>query len=101
MKIVKMADMPVDVALEAFRRINVSNTWKEKVKIKKNGYKFSIITNTEPKDLRYPEGWYYAKGCFRNKHTSTTGMYSEVRMENSRGEPWENIARYSTLNMSE
>ena len=44
-----------------------------------------IITDVEPKDLVYPEGWYYAKGHFRNKHQSTTGVYSEIAMIYSDG----------------
>ena len=56
-----------------------------------------IITDVEPDQLRYPEGWYYAKGSLRNKHTSTTGIYFEVPMLNSHGQLWEKYARYCTL----
>jgi len=31
-----------------------------------------------PRDLVYPEGWAYTKGCFHNKHNSITGLYEEV-----------------------
>ena len=47
-----------------------------------------IITDLDPNRLVYPEGWYYAKGHLRNKHTSTTGLYSEVAMVNSAYQPW-------------
>jgi len=39
-----------------------------------------IYTNVEPKELVYPDGWYYSKGHFTNKHNSTTGIYSAVLM---------------------
>ena len=54
-----------------------------------------IFTDTEPMDLVYPEGWYYAKGTFRNKHTSSNGMYSEVMMFHKDGRRWD--ATYCTL----
>lgn len=54
-----------------------------------------LVTDVEPKDLYYPEGWYYAKGNFRNKHTSTNGFYDEVPMRKSNGEWWERT--YCTL----
>ena len=56
-----------------------------------------IVTDTEPKDLVYPEGWYYAKGSFRNKHMSSTGIYSEVLMMKSDGSFWGDEAKYCTL----
>ena len=30
-----------------------------------------IVTDTNPEDLLYPEGWYFAKGLFRNKRNAT------------------------------
>ena len=47
-----------------------------------------IITDTNPKKLFYPEGWYFAKGNFRNKHNSSSGRYDEVPMLKSDGTPW-------------
>lgn len=38
----------------------------------------ALISSQDPKDLYYPEGWYYAKGTFRNKGNTSTGTYEEV-----------------------
>lgn len=91
--VVKSCDYPVAVALQVFEMLNprVKAKWDRFSNLK------VIVTDVEPKDLTYPEGWYYAKGCFRNKHTSTTGIYSEIPMEKSDGSSWREDAIYSTL----
>lgn len=93
-KVVKMCDMKASIAMKVFQMLN-----PEKVTLKEHlrcdG--IYIYTDTEPKDLIYPEGWYYAKGAFRNKHQSTTGLYSEVLMFKNNGELWEEYAHYCTL----
>lgn len=47
-----------------------------------------IITDADPESLYYPEGWYFAKGNFRNKYNTTSGVYEEVPMLKSDGTPW-------------
>lgn len=82
-KTVKMCDMSGEVAAKVFQMLNY-----EKVKLEEDYCSdcgVSIITDMQPRDLVYPEGWYYAKGSFRNKHNSTTGMYCEVPMNKSDG----------------
>ena len=91
-KVVKMCDMPSYVAAMVFEALNPKT-----VRADIGGDEPIIITNTEPKDLIYPEGWYYAKGCFRNKHTSTTGDYYEVGMTMADGTQWKERATYCTL----
>jgi len=97
---VKSCDLPDFIALEVFRLLNTDYTGHCQLQVKKPGkdYRthYQIITDCEPKDLVYPDGWYYAKGCFRNKHTSTTGFYCEVRMFDSNGNPWGSRATYCT-----
>ncbi len=101
-KTVKMCDMSRDTAAKVFMMLNPG-----KVKYAIMGEIFDdcplpdlvLITDVEPKDLVYPEGWYYAKGTFRNKHTSTTGMYSTIEMMKSNGQFWENYAKYCTKDM--
>ena len=92
-KVVKACDYPLEVALKVLEMLNprVSTVWTHGVERR------AVITDTEPKDLTYPEGWYYAKGNFRNKHTSTTGIYAEVPMMKSDGTDWQDIAKYCTL----
>lgn len=80
---VKCCDLDGDIAAQLFALLNpkvVTIDWSEGDAV--------IITDAEPDQLTYPEGWYYAKGCLRNKHTSTTGLYSEVAMVNSAYQPW-------------
>jgi len=92
-KVVKSCDYPVEIAMKVLEMLNprVKITWAS------GSYLRTIVTDVEPKDLTYPEGWYYAKGCFRNKHTSTTGIYSEIPMEKSDGSSWRESATYCTL----
>ena len=96
-KVVKMCDMSVHVSSKVFAMLNPGL-----VKVEKSPYfhaagSIVIVTDTEPKELTYPEGWYYAKGMFRNKHQSTTGFYDEIHMLNSKGELWRDSAKYCTL----
>lgn len=91
---VKMCDMSKQIATEVFKMLN---SGKVRTKESHSYWGMVIVTDVEPKDLIYPEGWYYAKGYFRNKHTSSTGRYDEVRMVNSKGESWENYATYCTM----
>lgn len=94
MATVKMCDMSKYIACNVFKMLNGSNVQLKKI----NGYSISIVTDIEPKNLVYPEGWYYGKGYLRNKHTSTTGIYEEVPMETINGDNWGDIARYCTRN---
>lgn len=92
-KTIKMCDMSKEIAAKVFQCLNGDN-----VQLKKTNVGTIIVTDVEPMDLVYPEGWYYAKGNFRNKGTSTTGVYEEIYMEKSNGVAWEDIAKYCTLN---
>ena len=89
---VKMCNMNKAIAATVFKMLNVHDVQlKEHVSMGT-----VIVTDIEPKDLIYPEGWYYAKGNLRNKHTSTTGLYQEIHMLKSNGERWKNLATYCT-----
>ena len=93
-KTVKMCDMNKAIATQVFKMLN-----GDKVRLKETFSYFGtiIVTDIEPKDLVYPEGWYFAKGWFRNKHTSSTGRYDEVLMMKSNGACWGDIVNYCTL----
>jgi hypothetical protein len=93
-EIVKMCDMSKDIASMVFKLLNGS---KVHLKDTNSCVGTIIVTDVEPKHLVYPEGWYYAKGYFRNKHTSTTGFYEEVLMTKSNGKNWSETAHYCTL----
>lgn len=91
---IKTADLPGRIAAKLFATIN-----KDSMVIFLNRDPFVegthggpvLICSTNPKELVYPEGWYFAKGHFRNKGNSTTGIYSEVPFYRSGGygELWE------------
>ncbi len=91
MKIVKTCDLSGEVAARLFSMLNLGI-----VRFDRN----LLFTDVEPKDLNYPEGWYYAKGCFRNKYNSSTGAYSEITMLTYKQEMWGELAKYSTLDMT-
>lgn len=93
-KTIKMCDLSRDVAAKLFVLLNPG-----KVKYGTLGSDFVIITDVEPKDLVYPEGWYYAKGRYTNKRNSSTGMYSTLDMVTSNGQFWEDYANYCTKDM--
>ena len=90
-EIVKTCDLCDWVAANLFAMLN-----HDKVLVKRTEFGLIIETDTAPNQLRYPEGWYYAKGNFRNKHNSTTGLYYEVPMLKTNGDFWDEI--YCTNN---
>lgn len=84
-----MCDMHANIAARVFGSLNPETV---KVRIATDiGKVVSSVTDTEPKELVYPEGWYYAKGYFTNKHHSTTGAYQAVIMYKSNGDIWDAI----------
>lgn len=85
---VKTCDLSGDIAARLFSMLNLGV-------VNYNGG--LLFTDVEPKDLIYPEGWYYAKGSLRNKGNSSTGKYSEITMLTFKQEMWSELAKYSTL----
>lgn len=92
-KTIKACDYPVEIACRVFSLLNYPNVKVFRIR----GNQFLLKTDVEPKKLNYPEGWYYAKGTFRNKHMSSTGIYHEVDMEKNDGSCWRDTAKYCTL----
>ena len=91
-KTIKMCDMEVNIAANVLKMLNPG-----KITITANARGIAIVTDTEPRILCYPEGWYYAKGVFTNKHKSSTGLYNAVPMKRTDGRSWQDIATYCTL----
>ena len=92
MKVVKMCDMPAKIAVKVFDMLNPG---KMKITYNLRGSMY-IQTDTEPKALIYPEGWYYAKGCFRSKYKNPCSG-EELPLIKSNGREWGDTARYCTL----
>ena len=85
--VVKMCDMTGRVAAEVLRMLNPD---KVTLKVAEDIDKVvSIVSSVEPKELTYPEGWYYAKCHLTNKHNSTTGAYFTILMVDTTGEIWD------------
>ncbi len=76
--VVKSCDLPGQVAAKLFVMLNRGNV--ELVDDCDVCVPY-LSVKVNPKELVYPEGWYYAKGAFRNKHNSTTGLYDEILVE--------------------
>jgi hypothetical protein len=89
----KMCDMNKNIAAKVFVLLNNNRISIDNI----DNMRMFLITDTEPKDLLYPEGWYYAKGRFTNKHNTSTGLYEEIYMMKSSGESWQQSATYCTL----
>ena len=86
-KTVKMCDMSGVIAATVFQLLNPKTI---DVRIAKDtGRVTRIIASVEPKELIYPEGWYYANGYFTNKHNSTIGAYDAIVMFDNNGEIWD------------
>lgn len=93
-KTIKMCDLTAELAAMIFAKINNGKVVVDRYEF--NG-EYVIFTDVEPAELTYPEGWYYANGNFRNKHTSTTGFYGEIPMLKHNGNSWRHSATYCTL----
>ena len=85
---IKSADFPRDIALAVFEMLNIDKSGTRHVKViwpEDNEYcaRHKIITDREPADLIYPEGWYYAKGNFRNKHNGSIKGTTQILVTDS------------------
>lgn len=76
-KFIKSCDMPKGIIIDIFKMLNQKN-----VKIIDQPWDGLnprvIVSQVSPAELIYPEGWYFAKGCLRNKHQSSSGLYEEI-----------------------
>ncbi len=91
-KQVKSCDLDGRVAAQLLELLNPNN-----VKFHNRAFGEWVVTDTEPSQLTYPEGWYYKNGYFLNKGQSTNGFFKEIVMMTSKGDFWGDKAKYSTL----
>ena len=87
---VKMCDVSAKIAAMVFKELNPGQI--ELIELD-NG-EVNIVTDIEPIDLVYPEGWYYAQGKFRNNHKSIISI-NYATMLNSKNELWQRNAPYT------
>ena len=87
-KTVKTADLGGCLAARLFEALNPDVEYLEFDPIDLSNYAGVIVTDEDPESLIYPEGWYFSKGYFRNKHNSSTGLYEEIPMARRDGTYW-------------
>ena len=89
-KVVRMADISAREAA----KILVAHNCGEVAYLPFNPFNLNgpecgaILSVVDPRELTYPEGWYFAKGNFRNKHNTVSGRYEEIPVYRPNGEPW-------------
>ena len=82
---IKCCDLDGDTAARLFALLN-----PREVALQRSGFVGGvdeireIVVDASTDSLVYPEGWYFAKGRFTNKHNSSTGQYSAIPMRVSR-----------------
>ena len=54
-KIVRTADLSIEIATRIFEALN-----RGKITLVSSGEQITIVTDTDPKYLTFPEGWYFA-----------------------------------------
>lgn len=82
-KIVRMADLPINMVVRIFSELN-----RGKIMIVSGNEQETVITDTDPKYLTYPEGWYFASGVFTNRYNTNNTCYSEAKILNNSGKAW-------------
>ena len=85
-KIVRMADLPIHMVVRIFSELN-----RGKLIIISGYDQETIVTDTNPKYLTYPDGWYFESGVFTNKYNTSTGRYSEAKTVNNSGKAWTGV----------
>ena len=90
MKVIKSCDLTGPIAGKLFAMLNAAYVYTAKC-----GNEKVLVSKVHPDELIYPEGWYYAKGAFRNKHNSTTGLYDEIPILKEDGSSWHGSAAHT------
>ena len=81
-KIVRTADLPLSIVVRVLESLN-----RGKIILVTYGDDITIVTDTNPRQFIFPEGWYCSNGVFTNKFHATR-HYSEAKIVNSRGSTW-------------
>jgi predicted methyltransferase len=81
-KIVRTADLPISIVVRVLESLN-----RGKIILVTYGDDITIVTDTNPRQFNFPEGWYFSNGVFTNKFHASR-HYSEAKIVNSRGSTW-------------
>ncbi|MBP3800718.1 MAG: hypothetical protein J6I85_01610 [Clostridia bacterium] len=98
-KIVRMSDMNRDTIAKVFVTLNsgrMKYSFACDIDLETPIPGVVLITDVEPKDLTYPEGWGYDNGIFCNKYKSDM---TSIFMVKSNGKFWADSAKYCAGDM--
>ena len=88
---VKTADLPIRLAAKLFAALNMENViYVRRDPFCEGSGQCALISSLDPEELIYPEGWYFAKGHFRNKHNTGNYFYDQMPIycSGGNGECW-------------
>lgn len=86
-KIVRTADLPIEIIVRVFEFLN-----RGKITLVSSDEQITIVTDTDPKYLTFPEGWYFASGMFTNRYNTSNNRYSAAKIVNLSGKTWTGVA---------
>lgn len=86
-KIVRTADLPIEIIVRVFESLN-----RGKITLVSSDEQITIVTDTDPKYLTFPEGWYFASGIFTNRYNTSNNRYSAAKIVNLSGKTWTGVA---------
>lgn len=87
---VKTCDFSAIAAIAAFVGLNQAEG--KTLNVITDCWPRTIETNCDPATMLFPAGWYFAKRTLRNKHHSSTGLYSEVPVRDGNRQSWTTYA---------
>lgn len=93
-RVVRMNDMNRDTIAKVFVTLNsgrMKYSFASDVNLEIPIPGVVLVTDAEPKDLTYPEGWGYDNGVFCNKYKSDM---TSIFMVKRNGKFWADIAKY-------
>ena len=86
-KIVRTADLPLSIVVRVLESLN-----RGKITLVSSDEQITIVTDTDPKYLTFPEGWYFASGMFTNRYNTSNNRYSAAKIVNLSGKTWTGVA---------
>ena len=95
-KVVKMCDMNRDTIANVFVALNsgkMEYSYASDIKLEIPITGVVLVTDFEPKELAYPEGWGYENGVFCNKYKD---FRTSIYMVRRNGKFWADTAKYCT-----
>ncbi|GEM_PF-7068361 len=86
-KKVKTCDFDSYATIIAVVALNKSKD--KKLEVNTDCWPHYIVSSISPAKMLLPRGWSYYKHVLTNKHNTTSGMYREVSIRNTKGDEWD------------